>query len=400
MKRIRSKIGPVAVGLLVLGFLIYAFAPRAVPVEVAFAVRAPIEVAVLEDGRTRIKERYVIAAPLTGRLLRVTLKPGDLVEVNGPPVAILLPVVPDPLDARTEAQAQARLAVAQAVHEQAGPLLERARVSHELAVRELARVRALYESRTLPLESLDRMEHNERMAAQEWKAAQFALAIAAYEVEVAQAALRFNQPGADPNTTAEHFEIQSPIDGRVLRVIQESATVVGPGTPLMEVGDPADLEVEIDVLSPDAVRIQAGTKVWLEHWGGERPIEGRVRRVEPAGFTKISALGVEEQRVWVIAVLIDPPAAWRELGDAFRVEARILIQEVESTLTIPAGALFRRDQEWHVFRLVEGRAWLQRVTVGLRNELEAEIVDGLAEGDEVVVHPSDRVGDGVRVRAR
>jgi HlyD family secretion protein len=400
MKRIRKKIGPAAVGLAVVAFLIYAFLPRAVPVEIASAIRGPIEVAVIEDGRTRIKERYVIAAPLNAQLQRVTLKPGDPVDPNGKPVVVLTAAAPDPLDARTQAQAQARLLAAQAAFAQAGPLLERARAAHELARKELARAQGLHESRTLPLEQLDRAEHHERVTAEEWKAARFAEAIAGYEVELAQAALAFNQPGTEPEIEHAPFEIRSPIRGRVLRVLQESATVTVAGMPLVEVGDPTDLEVEIDVLSPDAVRIKPGTRVWLEHWGGARPIEGRVRRVEPAGFTKISALGVEEQRVWVIVDLVDPPMTWQELGDAYRVEARIVVQEAESTLTIPAGALFRRDQEWMVFAAVDGRARLRTVTVGLRNDLQAEILDGLEEGNEVVLHPSDRVQDGVRVTTR
>lgn len=397
MKRVRSKIGPIAVGLAVVAFLIYALMPRAVPVEMAAVLRGTIEVAVMEDGRTRIKERYVIAAPLRGQLLRVALKPGDRVDANGTAVAVLVPVDPEPLDVRTQAEAQARLLAAQAAYDQAEPLRERARAAHELARKELVRAHELHESQTLPLEQLDRAEYNERVTAEEWKAAQFALTIAGYEVEVARAVLAFRQPGMAPDANAARFEIHSPIDGRVLRVFQESATVVGPGAPLLEVGDPADLEVEIDVLSPDAVRIQPGARVLLEHWGGELPIQGRVRRVEPSGFTKISALGVEEQRVWVIVDLVDSPVTWQELGDAFRVEARILIQEAHSALTIPAGALFRRDQEWRVFVVVDGRARLRPVTVGLRNDLEAEIIDGLKEGEAVVVHPSDRVRDGVRV---
>ena len=174
--------------------------------------------------------------------------------------------------------------------------------------------------------------------------------------------------------------------------------MVLPGTPLIEVGDPSDLEVELDVLSPDAVRIRPGARVQLEHWGGERPLEGRVRRIEPAGFTKISALGVEEQRVWVLVDLLDPPAAWQDLGDAFRVEARLTIAEADQALKLPAGALFRREQAWNVFVVEDGRARPQTVTVGLRNDLEAQVVEGLQEGDQVVVHPSDRVRDGVRVR--
>jgi HlyD family secretion protein len=400
MKRIRKKVGPITMVLLVLAGLVYAFMPRAVPVELASVTRGPIEVAVLEDGRTRIKERYVIAAPLSGRLTRVLLKPGDRVEAGGTLITSIEPADPDLLDPRTLAQAEARLRVAQSAREHALPMLERARVAHELAVKELERARSLHQSQTLPREALDRAEHNERIAAEELKAGQFALDVAGYEVELARAALYFTRPGAARDADSARFDIRSPIDGRVLRVFQESATVVAPGTPLIELGDPSDLEVEIDVLSPDAVRIRPGARVQLEHWGGDRPLEGRVRRTEPAGFTKISALGVEEQRVWVIVDLIEPPAEWQLLGDAYRVEARIVIQESERALKIPVGALFRRGDNWATFAVADGRAQIRKVAPGLRNDREAEILEGLEEGDRVVLHPSDRIADGTAVAPR
>jgi HlyD family secretion protein len=398
MKQFRNQLGPLAVGVVVLAGLVYAFLPAPVPVELATVTCGPIERVVIEDGRTRIKERYVVAAPLAGRLLRVTLKAGDTVEANAAPVAVLIPVDPDPLDARTRAQAEARSLAADAALEQAAALWERAKAAQALADKELDRARQLHATRTLPREQLDRAEYNQRATTEELKAAGFAVQIARYEVELARAALLFSQSETPPDPDSAPFEIRSPIDGRVLRVFQESATVVLPGTPLIELGDPSDLEVEIDVLSPDAVRIRPGARVQLEHWGGERPLEGRVRRIEPAGFTKISALGVEEQRVWVLVDLLDPPAAWQDLGDAFRVEARLTIAEADQALKLPAGALFRREQAWNVFVVEDGRARPQTVTVGLRNDLEAQVVEGLQEGDQVVVHPSDRVRDGVRVR--
>jgi HlyD family secretion protein len=397
MKRFRRKLGPVLIGTAVIAFLLYAFLPRAVPIEAAAVIRGPIEVAVLEDGRTRIKERYVVTAPLSGQLLRIPLKAGDLVVAGGSPMAIVVPAQPDPLDARSLAQAQARLRAGEAAYEQAASLLERAGAAHELARKEWQRALDLHESQTVPREVLDRAEHHERIAAHERQASRFAVQIAGYEVEQARAALLFSQADLPPSSVSDRFDIRPPIDGSVLRVFQESATVVAPGTPLLELGDPADLEVEIDVLSPDAVRIRPGAKVLLEHWGGKQPLVGRVRHVEPAGFTKISALGVEEQRVWVIVDLVDPPVAWRELGDAFRVEARIIVEQAAEALKIPAGALFRRGQQWSVFVVDEGRARLRAVTVGLRNDLEAQVTDGLDEGDRVIVHPSDRVREGIRV---
>jgi HlyD family secretion protein len=400
MKRLRRKLGPVLVAAAVVAFLIYAFLPRPVPVDSAAVIQGPIEVAVIEDGRTRIKERYVVASPLFGQLLRIPLKAGDPVVANDGPIAIVVPAQPDPLDARTLAQAQARLQAGEAAFEQAAALLERAAAAHELARKELVRALDLYESQTVPREVLDRAEHNERIAAHEWQASRFAVQIARYELEMARAALLFSQGEVPPTSASDRFIIRAPIDGSVLRVFQESATVVTPGTPLLELGDPSDLEVEIDVLSPDAVRIRPGAEVRLEHWGGDRALAGRVRRVEPAGWTRISALGVEEQRVWVIVDMLEPRGIWSELGDAFRVEARIIVDQVSDALKIPAGALFRRGNQWTVFVVEDGRARLQPITVGLRNDLEAQVLEGLDEGDRVIVHPSDQVRDRARVAPR
>lgn len=196
------------------------------------------------------------------------------------------------------------------------------------------------------------------------------------------------------------FHIRAPITGRVLRVFQESAAVVTPGTPLLELGDPKDLEVEIDVLSSDAIKIEPGDLVRLEHWGGDKPLFGRVRLVEPAGFTKISTLGVEEQRVNVIVDLNDPPEARISLGDGFRVEARIIIDEANDVLRVPASSLFREANEWAVFKVVDGRAKKTEVVVGRSDGIVSEIIEGLAEGEEVVVHPSDRILDGTLVKQR
>jgi HlyD family secretion protein len=239
------------------------------------------------------------------------------------------------------------------------------------------------------------------MAREEERSAQFAVQVAEYEVEQARAALLQVQP-PPPGSSARvtRFEVRSPIDGRVLHVFQESEAVVPAGTRLLELGEPADLEVEIDVLSRDAVRIAPSAKVLLEHWGGDAPLVARVRLIEPAAFLKVSALGIEEQRVYVIADLVDPPAKRARLGDAYRVEARIVLWESDDVLKVPAGALFRRGDGWAVFAVVDGRAELRPVQVGHNNGLEAEVLGGLAEGAAVVLHPSDRIQDGVAVAPR
>lgn len=378
----------------------YAFLPRPVAVDVAPVTRGPLQVTVNDDGRTRLKERYIVSTPLGGRLLRVQLQPGDFVEAGRTLLTALEPTDPELLDPRTRAQAEARVKATAAARQQAVPLLERARTGAEFAKTELERAKSLYRERTLSHQELDNAEQKERTTAEELKAAQFALQIADYELELARAALMRAPPGGAKDSDAWRFPILAPISGRVLRVFQESSTVVPTGARLIELGDPADLEVEIDVLSADAVKIRPGAKVFLEHWGGEVPLLGRVRLVEPSGFLKISALGIEEQRVNVIVDFTDPLERRPTLGDAYRVEARIVVWEGGDVLKIPVGALFREGDGWAVFAAAEGRAKLQQVTVGQRNDLEAEIKQGLADGTRVIVHPSDKVQNGASVKIR
>lgn len=384
----------------VVGGLAYAFVPRPSPVDTAPVTRGPLAVTVHQDGRTRIKERYVVSTPLSGRLLRVTLHPGDPVEAGKTQLTALDPTDPELLDPRTQAQAEARVKAADMTRQQAVPLLEQARTTHTFARTELERARDLYRDRTVSHQELDNAEQKEFAAAAGLRAAQFAVQIADYELELARAALMRSNPREGPNGNSGHFPIVAPISGRVLRVFQESSAVVPAGARLLELGDPSDLEVEIDVLSADAVRIKPGAQVVFEHWGGDAPLHGRVRRIEPAGFLKISALGVEEQRVNVIVDFADPPEKRAALGDGYRVEARIVIWEAADVLKAPTGALFREGQDWAVFALVNGRARLQRLTLGHRNDLEAEVLRGLDENTRVIVHPSDQIQDGTRVRPR
>jgi len=359
-----------------------------------------LQVTVNEDGRTRIKERYVVSTPLGGRLLRVELHPGDIVEAGRTLLTAIEPSEPELLDPRARAQAEARVKAAETALKQAEPLLERARTAWEFAQTELERAQRLYKENTLSHQELDNAEQKERITAAELKSARFALQIADYELELARAALLRTNPVGSRDFDSWQLPILSPICGRVLRVLQESSAVVPAGARLLELGDPTDLEVEIDVLSADAVKIKPGAKVFLEHWGGDAPLRGRVRLVEPSGFLKISALGVEEQRVNVIVDFVDPLEKRPTLGDAFRVEARIVIWEDVDVLKIPVGALFRQGDDWAIFGVANRKAKLQRVRIGQRNDLEAEVIDGLAPGTKAIVHPSDQVRDGVRVKSR
>jgi HlyD family secretion protein len=399
-KAFKGRITMIVGGLALVALVVYAFLPKPIAVDIAPVTRGAMRLTIDEDGRTRVKERYVVSAPLSGRLQRITLKAGDEVRAGNSLIATIEPVDPMLLDERTRAQAEARVKAADSARAQAAAILERAKAAHTLAKTELERVRQLVAEKIATQRELDNAIAIERAAAEELKAAQFAAQIAEFELEQAKAVLMTARPRSTQESENAKFEIHSPVNGRVLRVLQESATVVQPGTPLVAVGDPTDLEVEVDVLSADAVKIPANAKVILEHWGGERPLTGRVRRVEPAAFTKISALGVEEQRVWVIIDLTDPPEMRANLGDGYRLEARVVIWENDNVLKVPSGALFRAGKSWAVFVAKGRKAALRQITIGRNNGLEAEVLAGLSEGDRVIVHPSDKIRDGVSIAPR
>lgn len=377
----------------------YLLWPSPVEVQTQAASVGPMRVTVDEDGRTRIKERFVVSAPLAGRLARITLKEGDAVRADTTIVAAINPTDPTLLDPRARAEAEARVRAAESGVEQASAMAASANAALELAQSERTRLEEAYASGAASPIELERVRSTTLVRLQEARAAQFAGDVAAFDLELAKAALVRGQDG-DSGDLAWRFEIRAPVDGRVLRVVQESAAVVSAGAPLIEIGDPTDLELVVDVLSRDAVGVRPGAAASLEQWGGESPLRGRVRLVEPSAFTKISALGVEEQRVNVIIDFADPPEARPGLGDAFRIEARITVWDEPSVLRVPTGALFRDAESWAVFRVEEGRAAMRRVTIGRRNGETAQVLDGLGEGDEVIVYPSDRVRAGVRVGVR
>ncbi len=400
MKKLRRIFLQFAAVVLTVGFLAYSFWPRPIEVDVARASRGSLRVTVDEDGKTRIKERYVVSAPLAGQLQRISLRAGDSVVAGKTLLAVIEPSDPGLLDDRSRTQAEARVKAAEAARKQAVARLERARYAHDLAARELQRLRQMVIGRETTYQDLESAEHKERMAQEDMKASQFAIQIADFELDLARAALVRTRPRSPGDADSWRFEIHAPVSGRVLRVFQESFTVVTAGQQLLEVGDPSDLEVEIDVLSSDAVKIAPGAKVILEHWGGDAPLMGQVRVVEPSGFMKRSALGVEEQRVNVIIDFVDPPERRRRLGDAYRVEARIVIWSAESVLKVPSGCLFRRGEDWSVFAIENGIAQLRRVAVGRSNALETEIASGLEEGAVVILHPGDKIQPGIRVIPR
>jgi HlyD family secretion protein len=392
---------PIVGGLVLVAAIVVGLWPRPIAVEVATITSGPLVVTVDEEGMTRVKNRYVVSAPLAGQVQRIDWKAGAVVEAGKTVLAILEPSGPDFLDARSLAQAEARVHAAEAAREAALAQRDRARASSRMFEAEFERGQRLREQKVLSAQEFDSAQMRAETGRQEVRAAEFALKVAEFELEQARALLTRGQP-ADPasaskSTAGAPLVLTSPVSGRILRVLQESARVVPSGFPLMEVGDPTDLEVRIEVLSRDGVAIVPGARVMLEQWGGAEPLQARVRLVEPSAFTKISALGVEEQRVYVVADFVDPVEKRPTLGDSYRVEARIVTWEQPAALRAPAGALFQQAGAWHVYALQAGRAHRRRVEIGRSNGVLTEIRAGLADGDRVVVYPGDKVADGTRV---
>jgi len=390
-------IGLAVVSALVVAGLAWGFWPRPVMVETARVARASMEVAVEEEGRTRVKERYEVYAPVAGYVRRIELEAGDPVE-QGQVVAELDPLLSTVLDPRSRAEAEARARAARSALARARSEAERAEAEAELAAEEFERKRDLLTRELISRSEFDAAESANRAAAAAAKAARSAVQVARYDLDAATAVLEYSA-AAGTGAPAETVQLRSPVSGAVLKRYRESEGVVESGAPLVELGDPAELEIEVEVLSKDAVRIRPGGRVLFERWGGGDALEGVVRTIEPRGFTKISALGVEEQRVLVIADFVSPPEAWARLGDAYRVEARFIVWSKDDALTLPASALFRRDGAWSVFAVEGDEAVLTTVQVGQNNGLTAEILGGLSEGDRVIVHPDDEVSDGAAVEA-
>jgi HlyD family secretion protein len=376
--------------------------PAPVPCDIAQVDQGPLVVTVDEDGRTRLKERYIVSAPLAGRADRITLKPGDAVAAGTTLLARISATDPSLLDERTRAQAEARVRTSEAAISRAEPELARCQAEVDHMRAEYERFRNALTSGASSVKEVEDELVMLRTAEHTRDAARFALQMAKYELEQARAALLQGSEsgGADGTRSEAAFDVRSPITGKVLRVLHESAGIVAPGDALIELGSLTDLEVELDVLSDQAVRVRPGQRVSLERWGGDKPLGGVVRVVEPSGYMKVSALGVEEQRVNVIIDLLDPPDGRSSLGDNFRVEARIVVWETPDAVRVPIGALFRSGGEWAVYVAEAGRVALRTVTIGERSSHAAQVMEALRPGDDVIVYPSDRVADGVRVQVR
>ena len=394
----RNYAGWMVLGVVTLVLLIYGFWPQPVLVEAVTAVRKPLQVSVLEQGKTRVRERYVLSAPVAGYARRIEMHVGDSVTRE----QVLLELEPlrsAVLDPRSRAEAQARVGAAQAALAAAQQRTQAAAAEAEYARTEYRRIGELCTANCASKDEQDRAAARARVAEANQRSAQFNVEVARHDVNAAQTALNYSATG-DEKHARDLVKIKAPIAGRVLKIQRESEGVIGAGQPLLEIGNPRALEVEIDVLSDDAVRIKPGMRVWFERWGGEPPLEGSVRTVEPTGTTKVSSLGVEEQRVLVIADIATPPEVWERLGDGYRVEARFVLWEGADVLQIQQSALFKHGDGWAVFVMQDNRAVRRSVAVGQRNGLHAQITSGLQDGEQVITHPDASIDDGSRVRVR
>lgn len=366
----------------------WIFRPQPIAVETAAVAVERFTHSIEEDGRTRIRHRYTVSAPIAGMMPRLVLRVGDAVQ-EGQVVTSITPNIAPLLDARVRNELEERVGAAEAALEEAAALHERAKVDLARMRTDLSRTAELRKTGAASAAQFDRDTFALHAAEREANAAEQRWHAAGHALSQATAAVR---QSADTGA-GEKLPVTSPIGGRVLKVLQESEASVSMGLPIVELGDPRDLEVTVDILTTDAASIQPGARAVFERWGGE-PLEGRVRHVEPSGFTKISALGVEEQRVWVILDIISPPEKWMGLGDGYRVDVRILVEELAEAVTIPIGALFRRGESWHVFVIEDGRAALRRVDVARRSGRLAAISAGVQAGEVVVLYPPAKLGDG------
>ncbi|WP_282181413.1 efflux RND transporter periplasmic adaptor subunit [Aliiroseovarius marinus] len=377
--------------------------PKPIPVDFGTVQQGPMEVTIVEEGRTSVRETYIVSTPVAGRLLRVRVHPGDAVTRGETVVARMLPTNPAVLDSRTREQAVAAVEAASAAVQLARASLEAALANEELANSEVERSRALFDSGIASKATLDRAESAWRASQASRATAEASIAMREAELANAQAILvgQDDLGSTGGNSNLPEIPLLSPIDGRILQVFQESETVLPAGAPIMEIGDIAsDLEVIVNLISSDAVRVSVGDTVILRDWGQDNELIGAVTRVDPFGVTKASALGIEEQRVRVEIEIQSPPEDRAGLGHGYRLEAAIVVWQAEDVLSVPTSALFRTNGDWSVFKVTDGVAILTPVEIANSNGVFTELRQGLAEGDTVILYPSALVEDGSKVESR
>lgn len=378
--------------------VVYGFVPGPVAVDAEKVSRGPMRVTIDEEGKTRVRDRFVISAPVAGFMRRIDLDVGDRLS-KGQVVAELEPLRPTVLDPRSRAEAEAAVSAATASLNAARENARAAGAGAEYARNKLVRIKELYDSGLVSRDLFEQADSDARRSEADLLAARAAIDAAEADVEKARSALRYSAAEAD-GSPARVVKLRAPVGGSILSVRRESEGVVNAGEVIVDIGDPAKLEVIVEVLSEDAVRIKPGTPVLFERWGGKEALKGSVRVIEPAAFTKISSLGVEEQRVFVIADIMSLPESWQRLGDGYRVEARFITWEGSDVLQVPASALFRKGDGWALFIIENKRAVMRAVEVGHRNGLQAEILSGITEGEMVITNPDDSIREGIRVSMR
>jgi HlyD family secretion protein len=391
MKRTIKRLFGAAVVLGLLGVVAWTLRPKPLAVETGRVARGHMQVTIDEDGQTRAHDRFTLAAPIAGRLSRIRLHEGDAVS----PQTVIATISPLPIDAREVARTKAEIESLEALKKEAVQYVERAEADHEQTQRDVVRYTDLQRQDVVPRQTLEQAQTAEKRAAKELAGARFKVQSA--EAEVARARAGLISIEETQEKSSKIVELRSPVASRILRILEPSEHVVTAGTPVVMLSNPSKIEIVIDLLSTDAVKVKPGADVSIEGWGGPKTLRARVRMVEPYGFTKVSALGIEEQRVNVIADFLDSPVG---LGDGYRVEARIVIWENPDVLIAPGSALFRDGDGWSVFVVEAGRALRKSVGVGHRNALETEIIRGLNPGEEVILHPPNDLKEGVAVAAR
>lgn len=388
------------IGALLLLALVWAFAPKPITVDLVRIEPAPMIVTLDEEAQTRVHDTFTLSAPVAGKLLRIEAHVGDPVIANETILARIQPVDPTFLDPRSETQARAAVQAAESAVKLVKAEIERATADLDYATTEHARARKLFAKGTITRQEADNAERAYKTTRADLATRQADLQVKTFVLEQAQAQLLSPTDTQSRASDCVCVNVKAPVSGRVLQIPSQSGRVVQVAETLLEIGNPEDLEIVADYLSTDAVQIDSGQSVIIDNWGQDDSLQGVVRHVEPYGFTKVSALGIEEQRVNVIIDLTSPVEDWQKLGHGYQVETQVVLWESEETLSVPLTALFRVGDQWALFVKKDDRAALRHVQLGRRNGLVAQITEGVAAGDEVIVHPSDRVHDGVGIQAR
>ncbi|MBL4659738.1 MAG: HlyD family efflux transporter periplasmic adaptor subunit [Alcanivoracaceae bacterium] len=391
----------IALAVAIIGLLVFAFLPERIKVDIVHVSKGDLLITMEGEGKTRIHDIYVVSAPMDGRITRIEIEPGDLVTAGVTTIANMYPANPIFLDKRTETQAKADVEGAKAALSLAHSRVKQTKAQLAFDLAEFKRTQELYKNNNVSQAGLERAELQLKTLRAELETTQSNKQVMISRLEAAKARLLQPEKGQLANNDEGcQICIHSPVDGRVLRILHKSAGIIPTGTALVEIGDPADLEVNIEMLSTNAVKVKVGDRALIKRWGGQQDINARVKLIEPSGYTKISALGVEEQRVNIILSFTDPREKWQALGDAFRVEAAIIIDQANDVIKIPLSALFRQNERWSVFSIIDGTVELQTVEVGRKNDRYAEIISGLNIHDQIISHPGNAIDVGVNVESR